>query len=57
LKNRAIDKKILPKIVVSGILAAIVGSIFAMRIDMGVLRKLFGAFMVMMGAWEFFKKR
>lgn len=55
-KNKNIEHKVLKPIVIFGIIGAIAGSILAVNLDADILKKIFGAFLVIMGITEFFKK-
>ncbi len=55
-KEKNIETKILLKIILFGIIGAIIGSCIAVRIDSTILKKMFGGFLLIMGAIEFFKK-
>ncbi len=55
-KNDNIDKTVLWKITVFGLLGAVVGSWIAIGIDAMVLKKIFGFFLLLMGLMEVFKK-
>lgn len=44
------------KIVPFGIIGAIIGSLFALKIDQSKLRVFFGIFLLFIGLYEFFKK-
>lgn len=55
-KNGNIEKKIILKLIIFGVVAAIVGSFIAVRLDGEPLRKLFGYFLLLMGVVEFFRK-
>lgn len=57
IKNDNIEKNILGKIIVFGIIGAIIGSLIALNINAEILRKLFGGFLVIMGLSEIFKKK
>lgn len=52
LKQGNIEKKITFKLIISGILGAIIGSYFAVRLPGNVLRRLFGIFLLIMGIYE-----
>lgn len=43
-------------IILGGIIGAIIGSIFALKIDPTSLRKYFGIFLLLIGFYEIFKK-
>lgn len=55
-KEKNIETKILLKIILFGIIGAVIGSCIAVRIDSTILKKMFGGFLLIMGAIEFFKK-
>lgn len=56
VKSGNIEKQVLWKIILFGFAGAAVGSIIAVNIDSGLLRKLFGFFLLFMGLSEIFKK-
>lgn len=56
-KNNNIEKNILSKIIIFGLIGAVLGSLVALSIDSGILRKLFGGFLIIMGLSEIFKKK
>lgn len=56
VKNKNIEKSVLPKIIIAGIPSAILGAFLATRTDNELLRKMFGGFLLVMGIMEFFKK-
>ena len=51
-KAGRIEKKILPKILIPGILTAIAGSMIALRMDAAILRRIFGGLLLIMGLAE-----
>jgi uncharacterized membrane protein YfcA len=51
-----IEKKQLAPIIFFGLIGAAGGSIAANHLDAGLLRKLFGGFLLAMGVYEFFRK-
>ncbi len=55
-KNKSIQKHILWKIVVSGVLGAVIGSFIAIQIQPALLRRMFGFFLLCMGVLELCKK-
>lgn len=55
-KNKNIEKKGLFKIIIFGIIGAIIGSIIAINLKGEILRKIFGWFLLFMGISEMFKK-
>ena len=56
IKNRNIEKTALFQIIITGIAGAVIGSLIAVNIDSGLLRKMFGFFLLFMGILEFLKK-
>ena len=56
IKAGNIEKKIVLKLILTGAVGAVLGALLAVKIDSGVLRKLFGGFLLIMGAAEAFKK-
>ena len=55
-KNNALELKIAIPIILFGIAGAGLGSFVALRLNSGLLRRLFGIFLFFMGAYEIFKK-
>lgn len=55
-KQGNIESKYNKKIIMGGLVGAIIGSIIALRLDPNSLRKYFGIFLGGMGLFEFFKK-
>ena len=55
-KNKNIEKKGLFKIIIFGIVGAIIGSVIAINLKGEILRKIFGWFLLFMGISEMFKK-
>lgn len=52
IKQGNIEKKITFKLILGGILGAIIGSYFAVKLPGNVLRRLFGVFLLVMGIYE-----
>lgn len=55
-KNKNIETKGLLKIIIFGIVGAIIGSVIAINLKGEILRKIFGWFLLFMGISEMFKK-
>lgn len=55
-KNKNVEKNGLFKIIIFGILGAIIGSIIAINLKGEILKKFFGWFLLFMGLNEIFKK-
>jgi len=55
-KNGNIEKGVLKKLILYGIIGAVAGSFIAINMKPDLLRKLFGGFLAVMGIYEFFKK-
>ena len=55
-KNGNIEKSVLKKLIIYGMLGAVAGSLIAVNISADLLRRLFGFFLAAMGIYEFFKK-
>ena len=51
-KNKLVDFKVGIPIMLSGILASIVGSLLATQLSNGLLKKLFGGFLLIVGIWQ-----
>lgn len=56
-KEGNLDNKYSKKIIIGGIIGAIGGSLLAMKIEQDNLRKYFGVFLLIIGIYEFFKKK
>lgn len=56
VKNNNVEKKIIGKIIIFGIISAVGGSFLAGWLDSNILRKLFGGFLILMGLSEILKK-
>ncbi len=48
-KNNLVDKNVFKEIIIFAIIGAIIGSRIAITIDVNVLRKLFGIFLIVLG--------
>lgn len=57
IKNGLVDKNVNKKAIFFGIIGVIVGSYFALKIDVNILQKMFGAFLILMGLNQFFAKK
>ena len=55
-KNGLIEKQILPKTIIGGVIGAVLGSIVALQLGGGMLKQFFAVFLLVMGVYEFFKK-
>ena len=56
-KSGNIEKKVLWKIIIFGLIGAGVGAIVAVNMQPDILRKCFGGFLFVMGVLEIFKKQ
>lgn len=56
-KNKNIEYKITIPIILSGILSSIIGSLLAVNISAGILKRIFGFFLILIGLLELFGKR
>lgn len=56
IRNKRIDFKIAIPIIIFGFLGAYAGSKLAMALSGAMLRKWFGVFLLLMGAYEMFRK-
>ncbi len=56
-KSGNIEKKVLWKIIIFGLIGAGVGAIVAVNMQPDILRKCFGGFLFVMGILEIFKKQ
>lgn len=55
-KEKNIEFKYAKWIIIGGVIGAIVGSIFALKINSTRLKKYFGVFLLFVGIYELFKK-
>lgn len=55
-KNGNLETVVLKPLIIYGLLGAAAGAVLAVNIDAGLLKKLFGGFLVIMGISEFFKQ-
>ena len=55
-KNGNIEKPVLTKLIIYGVIGAVAGSLIAINMKPDLLRKFFGGFLAIMGIYEFFKK-
>ena len=56
IKNKLIDWKMAVPAIISGLVFTLVSAFIATTIDVEILKKFFGAFLVLVGCYEFFKK-
>ena len=54
LKNKLIDIRTVIRYGLAGLIGAVAGSFLSAYLDTGILRKLFGAFLIIIGLKEFF---
>lgn len=57
LKNKLINKELVRKLALGGVLGAVIGTYGAQLIDNGLLRKLFAMFLLALGIKELFAKK
>lgn len=57
LKNKLINKELVRKLALGGVLGAVIGTYGAQLIDNGLLRKLFAMFLLAFGIKELFAKK
>ncbi|MDR2166314.1 MAG: sulfite exporter TauE/SafE family protein [Clostridiales bacterium] len=55
-KGGQIQKEILPKLIMGGIIGAVAGALIALNLEADTLRQIFAIFLLVMGFSEFFKK-
>jgi len=55
-KSGNIEKGPVKKLILFGLLGAVIGSTIAINLNPELLRRLFGGFLLLMGVYEFFKK-
>lgn len=56
-KKGNIDFSFAKLIIIGGVIGAVIGSILAVKINPASLRKYFGIFLLLIGAYELFKKK
>ena len=56
IKNRLVDWRAALPAIIAGVPATFVTALAAASIDVGLLKKIFGAFLILMGVSEFFRK-
>ena len=57
LRNKNIEKKLVIKLILLGVLGAIIGSFIAVNLDAQILKKFFAGFLLLMGVYEIFSKK
>ena len=55
-KNQQIEKQILPRTIIGGLVGAAIGSVIALNTQPDMLRQIFAGFLLIMGVVEFRKK-
>ncbi|MDR1210460.1 MAG: sulfite exporter TauE/SafE family protein [Clostridiales bacterium] len=56
VRQKNLVYRVLPGLVIFGFIGAVIGATVAVRVDEGLLRKLFGGFLLLLGTAEIFKK-
>jgi len=56
VRNQLVDKQAVLPAIIAGVPTATVTAILAAGVEPGLLRKIFGGFLLLMGVAEFFKK-
>jgi uncharacterized membrane protein YfcA len=56
IKNKSVNFKIALAILLWGIIGAVLGSLIALKLHTDLLKKMFGAFLFIMGIYEILKK-
>ena len=56
IKNKSVNFKIAFTIILWGIIGAVLGSLLALKLHTNLLKKMFGAFLFIMGIYEICKK-
>lgn len=54
-REKNIEKKFLFRIIIFGVIGAVIGAMIAVKMESDLLRKCFGGFLLLMGALEFVK--
>jgi len=57
LRHKSIEKELILKLILLGILGAIMGSLIAVSLDPQMLKKVFAGFLFTMGLYEIFSKK
>ena len=57
MRRKNIETKLILRLILTGALGAILGSILAVNMNSYILRKVFGIFLFMMGSYEIFSKK
>lgn len=52
IKKKNIEKGLLLKLAITGCIGAVLGSLLAVNLDSNLLKKIFGAFLFIMGVYE-----
>jgi uncharacterized membrane protein YfcA len=56
LKNKNIEKSIIVKLITYGSIGAVIGSYLAVNLESELMKKFFGAFLLIMGVYEIISK-
>lgn len=54
IKNKKIEKNIVIKIIIFGIIGSIIGAFISIKIELGLLKKIFSAILLVIGVYELF---
>jgi uncharacterized membrane protein YfcA len=57
LKHKSIEKKLVLKLILLGVIGALIGSFVAVNLDAQLLKKIFAGFLFIMGLYEIFSKK
>lgn len=57
LKHKSIEKKLVLKLIMLGVIGALTGSFIAVSLDAALLKKVFAGFLFIMGLYEIFSKK
>lgn len=57
LRHKNIEKKLVLKMILLGVVGALTGSFIAVNINPALLKKIFGGFLFIMGTYEIFSKK
>ena len=57
LRNKSIEKKLVLKLILLGIIGAVIGSFIAVNLNAQLLKKFFAGFLLLMGLYEIFSKK
>lgn len=57
LRKKSIEKKLVIKLILLGVIGAVIGSFIAVSLNSELLKKFFAGFLLLMGLYEIFSKK